>query len=361
VGGVPTPLRLDYFEIDLAASVRLLWSSPTLPEEVVPETALSTYATPSGLFGPKPPFTNPVIGFDCPDPGVLNLEDAPEPTYAAVCTGGSFPIRTSRGLVTWQDLGAELLPNGKPSWSANGNRNWAPEIHRVGGQLVAYFTTVNASNVLSIGVAHATELGGPWTVSDGPLVEHPQGVIDATEFEDEDGSKWLFYKIDGNSVGQPTPIFARRLADDGLSFAAGSTATQVLVNDTGTWEGGVVEAPWVIKRNGTYYLFYSGNVYDYRYRTGVARSATLTGPYEKHGSPILSNNGRWVGPGHGSVVVAGTKDYFVYHAWTNAGDGTQLGSAGRQVLVDRIDWIDGWPSISDGTPSTTSQPWPGTD
>jgi arabinan endo-1,5-alpha-L-arabinosidase len=111
-----------------------------------------------------------------------------------------------------------------------------------------------------------------------------------------------------------------------------------------------------VKRDGTYYLFYSGNVYDHRYRTGVARATTLAGGrYEKHGAPILKNNARWVGPGHGSVVRAGTADYYVYHAWTNAGDGTALRSAGRQVLLDRVRWEGGWPAIHDGAPSTTAE------
>jgi beta-xylosidase len=84
----------------------------------------------------------------------------------------------------------------------------------------------------------------------------------------------------------------------------------------------------------------------------------VLGPYEKHGAPILANNERWVGPGHGSIVAVNGLDYFVYHAWTNAGDGTN-GGGGRQVLVDRIDWIDGWPQIHDGSPSRALQPWPG--
>ena len=354
--GVGVPLRLDYFEIDLDASARLLWSSATLPEEVVPTERLLTDGLPSGLSGPKPPYTNPVIPFDCPDPGVIDVASS----YYAVCTGGTFPIRASKGLVFWEDTGAAILPDGKPPWAANGFRNWAPEIHQVGDAFVAYFTTVNGADVLSIAAAQAPSVVGPFTVTAGPLVEHPQGVIDATFFEDEDGSRWLLYKIDGNSVGQPTPILGRQLADDGLSFAPGAEV-QLLVNDGSSWEGGVIEAPWVVKRDGTYFVFYSGNVYDHRYRTGVARSASLLGPYEKHGAPILGNNERWVGPGHGSVVHVGAKDYFVYHAWTNAGDGTELGSAGRQVLVDRIDWADGWPVIHDGTPSRTPQPWPGED
>jgi beta-xylosidase len=244
-------------------------------------------------------------------------------------------------------------------WAANGGRNWAPEIHAVGGGFLAYYTTVNAANVLAIGVARAAKAEGPWTDRGSPLVEDPKGVIDATFFEDDDGSRWLFYKIDGNATGQPTPMFVRRLAEDGMGFATGSTPKQVLVNDTGTWEGGVVEAPWVVKRDGTYFMFYSGNVYDHRYRTGVARARALGGPWEKKGAPVLTNNAAWVGPGHGSVVPVGDRDWFVYHAWQNAGNGTAVTAKGRMVLVDPIVYEGGWPKIGNGSPSTALQLAPG--
>jgi beta-xylosidase len=121
----------------------------------------------------------------------------------------------------------------------------------------------------------------------------------------------------------------------------------------------VVEAPWLVRHDGLWYLFYSGNVYDHRYRTGVARSAALTGPYERHGAPILGNNERWVGPGHGTVLALAGAHYFFFHAWTNAGNGTNLAGPGRHGLVDRITWVDGWPQLHDGSPSRTWQPWPG--
>ncbi|MEP7125196.1 MAG: family 43 glycosylhydrolase [Byssovorax sp.] len=359
--GVPVPIRLDYFELDLAASARLSWSSATIAKQIIPTAQLLAAPAKSGLPGPKPPYQNPVIAFDCPDPGVIALPPASSPSYDVVCTGGKLPIRTSRDLVAWSDTGQKVLPAGKPPWAANGNRNWAPEIHSVDNGFVAYYTTVNGADVLSIAAAHASSVLGPYTDSGGPLVQSALGVIDATFFEDTDGKRWLLYKIDGNSQGKPTPIYARELTKDGLSFAAGSAATKVLVNDTATWEGGVVEAPWVVLRNGMYYLFYSGNVYDYRYRTGVARAPSVLGPYTKHGAPILANDAAWVGPGHGSVVAVGSKDYFVYHAWINAGNGQQLAGSGRQVLVDRIDWQGGWPVIHGGTPSSTPQPWPGED
>jgi beta-xylosidase len=310
---------------------------------------------------PRAPFTNPVVASSCPDPGVL----AHDGTYYLTCTGGKFGIKQSTDLVTWTATGDAILPSGKASWAPNGSKNWAPEIHEIGGQFIAYFTAINASSTLSIGVAKAPAPTGPFTDTGKPLVENALGAIDATELTDDDGSKWLIYKLDGNAQGKPTPILVRKLADDGLSFAPGSTAKQILVNDPSTWEGGVVEAPWVVKHDGTYFLLYSGNVYDQRYRTGVARASSLMGPWEKKGAPILANNDAWVGPGHGSVVQfptsdgTSTQDYFVYHAWRNAGGGAPDRDRGRMVLVDRITWVDGWPRIGDGTPTVGSQPAPG--
>lgn len=353
---LPVALRIDYFELDLEASIRLLWSSDTLPEQTISPQYLLAAQSSLELPPPKPPYINPAVPFDCPDPGILTLADT---DHYMVCTGGTFPIRRSRDLILWSDTGAAILPDGKPAWAANGGRNWAPELHRLGDRTLAYFTSVDANDVLCVGVAHADAPLGPYAQTEGPLVQHPLGVIDATLHVDH-GTPYLIYKIDGNSKGQPTPILARQLAPDGLHFVDGSAEVQLLVNDGNTWEGGVIEAPWIVHRDNFYYLLYSGNVYDHRYRSGVARSPQLLGPYEKHGPPIVANNERWVGPGHGTLVPVGGLDYFVYHAWQNAGDGTQKPDLGRNVLVDRVRWENGWPAIHDTTPSRTPQPWPGT-
>jgi GH43 family beta-xylosidase len=348
------PIVVEYFEIDLGAEMRLSWRSDAIAEQIIPTENLRAAPEASGLASVKPVYGNPVINTDCPDPGVMRAGDL----YYMACTGGKFAIRSSPDLVLWSATTGSILPSGKAPWSANGGRNWAPEIHEVGGKYIAYFTAVNGSNVLSIGAASAPAPTGPYTDRGGPLVQSAQGVIDASYFRDTNGKHYLLYKIDGNATGNPTPIYLRELAADGLSFAAGSTQVELIRNAPSTWEGGVVEAPWLIKHDGMYYLFYSGNVYDHRYRTGVARASAVGGPYTKRGSPILANNARWVGPGHGSVVTAGEKLYFVYHAWAAAADGTAA-AGGRRVLVDRIDWADKWPKIGNGTPSTAMQRWPG--
>lgn len=347
-----TPIRIEYFEVDMPAQARIRWSSEQISEQPIPTQHLIAAEAASGLPAPKPPYLNPAVPFDCPDPGILKVAND---EFYMVCTGGKFPIRRSRDLIFWNDTDAVVLPNGKPSWAANGNRNWAPEIHRVGAQYIAYFTTVNGNNVLCIGAATAEDPLGPYTESPGPLVQNPLGVIDATYIEDGD-KKFLVYKIDGNSQGMPTPILSRQLGEDGISFVG--EPVELLRNNSNTWEGGVAEAQWLVQRDGYFYMFYSGNVYDHRYRTGVARRKDLSGPFEKLGPPILANNDAWVGPGHGTVVKVHGIDYFVYHAWVEKG-GVHDQSQGRNVLVDRIDWDGGWPHIHDGTPSRTWQVWPG--
>ncbi|MCA9581268.1 MAG: family 43 glycosylhydrolase [Myxococcales bacterium] len=348
-----TPIRLEYFEAFGGARVELRWNWSGV-DEVIPESVLRP-VEPTIVEAPLPPYQNPVIGRDCPDPGVIATEGA----YYAVCTGGSFPIRKSYDLVIWEDTGARVLPTGKAPWSANGARNWAPEIHKVGDRYIAYFTAVNGSNVLSIGAAAADDILGPYVVSAAPLVEDAQGVIDASYFRDTDGKHYLHYKIDGNATGKPTPTYIRPLAEDGLSFVEGVWPQEILTNSSSTWEGGVAEAAWLVRRGEYYYLFYSGNVYDHRYRTGVARSKNVLGPYQKKGPPILKNNERWVGPGHGSVLRVRDDWAFVYHAWPALPNGTHDQSKGRHVLVDRIDWEDDWPVIHDGSPSRTVVPRPG--
>lgn len=359
----PVNLRIDYFEVNLGAVVKLEWESASQRREVIRATSMRTTAAPrADLRSPRPDYVNPVTPFDCPDPGAIWVEE--DRAYYSVCTGGTFPIRRSFNLTRWHDTGVTVLPSGKAPWAGNGARNWAPEIHRVGNRFVVYFTAANAQDKLCIGAAHAETMAGPWTAMETALHCEPSlGVIDATYFQDTDGRKYLYYKPDGNAVGQPTPILVRELADDGLSFKGTPESVKTtLVNDPRSWEGGVIEAPWVVKRGDWYFLFYSGNVYDGRYRTNVARSKTPTGVFEKRPGLLLDNNARWVGPGHGSVVPSNGKDLFVYHAW-KAGPGVNAiapDNTGRNMLVDEIVWDDanGWPTFPTNSPSVAARPAP---
>jgi beta-xylosidase len=59
---------------------------------------------------------------------------------------------------------------------------------------------------------------------------------------------------------------------DGLSVHS-SEGWVPLIKQDESWEGDLVEGPWIIHRNNYYYLFYSANSYcNDKYAVGVARS-----------------------------------------------------------------------------------------
>jgi len=297
-------------------------------------------------------YANPIIPTDCPDPGVLR--DGTQ--YVLACTSGNaadaFPIYTSPDLVTWTRRGNVFPSASRPSWAQRDF--WAPEIHRVGGRYVAYFSARGADGQLAVGAASAASALGPFTDIGAPLVHDPSvGLIDASEITAPDGTPYVLWKEDGNAAGRKTPIHAQPLAADGLS-RAGQSAT-LITNDL-AWEGGVVEAPFMVERGGTYFLFYSGNGYATdKYAVGVARASSPLGPFTKAGAPILVTGGAWAGPGHASVVDTAAGDTFiVYHAWKNGAIGA---APGRLVLGDLVAWGSTWPAVP-LAPSSTTRPTP---
>jgi GH43 family beta-xylosidase len=298
-------------------------------------------------------YANPVIPTDCPDPGVLR--DGTR--YVLVCTSGNaadaFPIRVSNDLVAWTSMGHVFPSASKPTWALSDF--WAPEIHRVGTKYVAYFSARAADGKLSIGAASSPSATGPFTDIGAPLVHDPNmGLIDASEYEAPDGTKYLLWKEDGNAVGRPTPIHAQKLANDGLSVTG---AVSTLITNDQQWEGAVVEGPWMVDHGGSYYLFYSGASYaNASYAVGVARAASPLGPFTKAGAPIVATRNPWVGPGHCSVIdTPGGDTVMIYHAW-QSGHVNGPGD-GRLTLVDSVTWLNGWPSLIQA-PSALSMPMP---
>jgi len=98
-----------------------------------------------------------------------------------------------------------------------------------------------------------------------------------------------------------TVIYGQRL--DTERWLLTDERSIVLENDL-DWEGHLVEGVWVTKRQGRYYVFYSGNDFStgqYGIGVGVADSSPL-GPYTKFEQPFLRSTCDWSGPGHPSVA-----------------------------------------------------------
>ncbi len=301
-------------------------------------------------------YTNPIIDVDMPDPGVLKDGN----TYWMTHTMGSIPacpLWRSTDLVHWKFHNHLLTAENAPSWVHN--RFWAPEIHRVGKRYILLYTAGDKSGHLCIGSAIANRVDGPYKTFDKPLIDgSAMGVIDPTLFTDDDGRVYLFWKDDGNDVGKPCHLFVQEMEDPGVRFSRGSHPITLMTSQAAGWENGIIEGPEVVKRNGWYYLFYSGSGYSSGYAEGVARSRSITGPYERcpH-NPILRSNSEWVNPGHGSFIqdAAGSMWHY-YHAYHAANH-----DHGRVQLLDRVyfDSPDDWPRIAkNGTPGITASPGP---
>jgi arabinan endo-1,5-alpha-L-arabinosidase len=103
----------------------------------------------------------------------------------------------------------------------------------------------------------------------------------------------------------------------------------------------------------------------------VARSKSATGPFQtlaeatgKSTSAILERNERWIAPGHNSVIRdAKGQDWIFYHAIDAKNRFLKNDISGdrdvrRIMLMERLVYRNGWPSIDKSSPSTTRQPGP---
>ncbi|KAK9802632.1 hypothetical protein WJX73_008060 [Symbiochloris irregularis] len=297
-------------------------------------------------------YTNPVINQDWPDPNCLLADDG---VYHCYATNRGINVQHARStdLVNWTVV-EDALPN-LPKWS-NPGLTWAPNVTRVQlpGQpdyfVLYHVARDHASDKQALGQAVSSTPDGPFEPrGDVPFLNQVEqgGTIDPFMFVDEDGSKWLISKNDGNSCGQPTWISVCALTPDGLQMAG--PLAQLFRNDQ-PWEGGVVEAPFLWKRNGRYYIFYSGSDYgSAKYAIGYAVADHVAGPYNKCKNPICQTKGQVVGPGACCVVPGpnGT-NYVLYHSWDPA-------HQFRATCLAHLHWNGDEPCFcqaSEGLPST---------
>ena len=186
----------------------------------------------------------------------------------------------------------------------------------------------------------------------GPLLCSRIGEIDPLPVTDEHGADWLIWKQDGNSRGRPTPILAAPLAPGGLSLAG---LPRELFRADAPWERGLVEGPALLRHDGMFYLVYSAGRCCGRhcnYATGVARSRSLLGPWEKRPGPFLEDGRRLPLPGpRGRGARPGRRPLLAYHAYAR-GD-----PANRQFLIAPLGFdAEGWPRSARPRPRGRRRP-----
>lgn len=288
-----------------------------------------------------PPYENPVVAGDFPDPTVMRVG----PEYWAITTASkgnpSPPILRSPDLVNWSRAGYLLLD--PPAWSS-GRQLWAPSLERDGDRYLVYYSARQKGGRPCVTVAEGTNPIGPYN-DRGPLVCGHNAQIDPSLVRNTHGRPFLVWKENGRD--RPSTIWIQPLSRDLLRMTG--SPRKILFGSRRSWEGGLVEAPHIVRRRGTYFLFYSGGrccaPSTCRYAMGVARSKSLYGPFKRYRrNPILKTDRSWKCPGHGSVLQTPSGHWWMlYHGYRRSNPN------GREVLLDLVRWSrKAWPVITPG-------------
>jgi beta-xylosidase len=284
-------------------------------------------------------YRNPIINRMGPaDPHVIRYQGK----YYLYPTTDSrgYEVYISTNLVDW-----ELHPQ-KVFEDARGGV-WAPDVwHNAKGDGKFYLYYTVGRGTKYIGVAVADGPLGPF-VDKGLLATN---AIDAHLFQDDDGRLYLYYV----NLAGGFKILVTRMKDP---LTREGEAVEV-IRPTDAWEkasGQVTEGPFVLKRNGVYYLMYSGSGADSPfYAVGYATAKSPLGPFTKFpGNPIAQRGGNVLGPGHHCVIAAPDgKLWMVYHQKASTNIGWD-----RFLAIDPL-WFDAQGVLHVKTTRGTDEPAP---
>jgi beta-xylosidase len=238
-------------------------------------------------------------------------------------------LLSSTDMVHWTKQVALRLSDF--SW-ANANA-WAGQMVKKGSKYYWYVPVNQRGAGMAIGVAVADSPQGPFTDAIGKALvddafemsnmgfarpENTVFTIDPTVFVDDDGQAYLQYGGFGRLV-------VTKLGDDMTSISGTMREST---------PRGFFEAPFLFKRNGTYYVVYAAGqnpaTIDY------ATSANPLGPWT-YGGRILDTlpnvPGQDAATSHSGVAEFGGQWYLVYHLSNGPNGG---GTYRREVAVDKM-------------------------
>lgn len=232
------------------------------------------------------------------------------PSHDIPCTEGKgrpgwfcmedYHVFSSDNLIDWTDHGIIVTQNDIPWARPNNYAMWAPDCIEKDGKYFFYFPTVPKDTTggirgFTIGAAVADKPEGPYTIQEKPIA-NVRG-IDPNVFIDKDGQAYLYW-----SQGH---IYGARLKDNMLELAS---EPQILAELPSK---GLKEGPYMIERNGIYYLTYP-HVENNTERLEYAIGDNPLGPFKVTGV-IMDEwpSGCWTN--HHSFIEFKNQWYLFYH------------------------------------------------
>ncbi len=294
-----------------------------------PNTVISTYDNKSYneyLLGEDAAIDNQWQGYGIGDPFVMRWNGA---YYLYVSTLDSeIGVRgyKSADLVNWTPMTGEGLKTGYVSQDTVTLAAYAPEVYYFNGTFYMY--TSPAGNGHYVLTADSPE---------GPFVKATDNFglsIDGSVLIDDDEQMYFTYASDRG-------IYMSRM-NSMLDVPTGQ-----LLNDTSI--GGWTEGSYLLKRDGIYYLTYTGNhVASDGYRISYATATNIPDSYRNaftaaQNNPLaLETESELKGIGHSSTVMGPDMDsyYLVYHYLNSSG------GPNRSLGIDRLTFDGRMMSVS---------------
>ncbi|WP_235954910.1 arabinan endo-1,5-alpha-L-arabinosidase [Cyclobacterium salsum] len=289
--------------------------------------------------------------------------------------GRYYLFTTGRGIAVWSSSDMKCWKkeppvfSNAPEWVAEvvpGFRNhiWAPDIFAHEGTYYLYYSvSAFGKNTSAIGLATSTSLdpSAPdygWK-DQGLVIRSVPGrdlwnAIDPNLIMDEEGSLWLSFGSfwSGLKIVELEKDFKTVKKEPDSWFSIARRARSFTTEDR-TAGAAALEAPFIFKKNGFYYLFVS---FDYccrgensTYKVMVGRSEDVRGPYldqngkrllEGGGSLVVEGNKNWHGVGHNATYTFDGEDYLIFHGYDASDEGKP------KLLIRTLIWTeDGWPEV----------------
>ncbi|KXT08293.1 hypothetical protein AC579_6683 [Pseudocercospora musae] len=305
-------------------SIQSAYASPVTRDTSEPKTLFKR----STIAGPK------INGANFPDPSIIHTDRWY--AFATRTIGSSIHIQvaTSWDFGLWSleynSDGSQYnaLPN-LPDWVvADAPNTWAPDVNQLDdGTFIMYYSasTKADSSKHCVGAAKSRSVRGPYIPTSSeplfcPLAQG--GAIDAAGYNDN-GQRYVVYKVDGNSLGHggpcgntvaplvPTPLILQPVAADGCTLTGSPTE---LLDHQGSSDDGVLEAPVVVKSGSTYFLLFSSGCFTTtNYNVDYATAPSIIGPYTRAARPLISTGDDGLS-GPGGADVSKDLKYMLFHA-----------------------------------------------
>lgn len=241
--------------------------------------------------------------------------------YYMYCTGGGAWV--SDDLLNWDFHAVAGVPV-------------APDVVKYNGK---FYLTGNSDNVFV-----ADNPLGPFKdlgtfKNTGPVELGWNGGFDTKIFIDDDNQPYLYWPGRGISG-----IYGVRLDPNDLTRFAETPTHLFGFNPMHAWERygemneyptvAWIEGPWIIKRNGVYYLEYSASGTQWKtYAEGYYTATSPLGPYSyAPNNPLLrKTEGLVTGTAHGSIVKGPDGDWWQFYTIVLSNP-----PGGRRIGMDRV-------------------------